>query len=377
MMIVAGGPFMRVFRPLVIVCSVLFASSALAKDVYLSIAGTVGVFRTDLRIVNPSTSKDITVQAYLLTAAGTPLDNSGVQPKTITVAKRQMAIYNDVVTTLFNTSGLAAIRLTSDDDFIASERIYATAAAGTLGQFVVPVDASSAKTKGIITQLAAANGYRTNLGMVNPNNATAHVTFTLYDKNNAIVATGTPVTFPPYGATSPLNITGGFFFNAGNADLTDAWVSYSSDLPVIGWGSVVDNGTTDQIFVPPFEDTGVTQSTPGPTTKEFNVTLNSFHIDIDPDPAGLKVGDKVIFHIHNEASSTTHGFQVNGPDGKTVITGRTYTKSQGMVDQSFTITAQGSFLYFCTIPTCGVGHDAMNGFFQVGNDQPDDGGGKY
>src|SRR6185503_6671716 len=98
---------------LVLVCSLIFASSALAKDVYLSIAGTVSVFRTDIRIVNPSTTKDITVQAYLLTASGSPIDNSGVQPKTITIAKRQMAVYNDVVTSLFQTSGLAAIRLTS------------------------------------------------------------------------------------------------------------------------------------------------------------------------------------------------------------------------------------------------------------------------
>jgi len=359
------------------VCSLIFASNLLAKDVYLSIAGTVGAFRTDLRIINPSTTKDIQVQAYLLTAGGTPIDNSGVQPKTITVSKRKMAIYNDVVGSLFNASGLAAIRLKSDDDFIATARIYATTAAGTLGQFVIPVDASAAKTKGVITQLAVSSAYRTNLGLVNPNNAVAHVTFTLYDKNNSIITTGNPITVPPYGATSPLGLTSGFFFNAGNADLSDAWVSYNSDLPLIGWGSVIDNGTTDQIFVPPFEDTGVTQSTP-PATKEFNVTLNSFNISVDPDPSTLKVNDKVIFHIHNEATSATHGFQLNGPDGRPVLTARTFSHSQGTVDLPFTVSSQGTFFYFCSIPTCGTGHDSMTGFFQVGNSPPDDnGGGKY
>ena len=366
------------FRSLFLVCALSFTSSAWAKDVYLAIAGTVGAFRTDLRIVNPSTSKDIQVQAYLLpagNAAGLP-DNSGVQPKTITVPKRQMAVYNDVVTTLFNASGLAAIRLTSTDDFIATERIYATAAAGTLGQFVIPVDASSAKNKGIITQLASGSAYRTNLGVVNPNSTPAHVTFILYDKNNAIVATGTPVTIPPFGATAPLGITSGFFFNAGSADLTDAWVSYSSDIPVIGWGSVVDNGTTDQIFVPPFEDTGVTQSTP-PTTKEFDVTLNSFSITVTPDPATLKKGDKVIFHVHNDASSVQHGFQLNGPSGNAVIPGRFYSSSQGRVDQSFTVAEDGTYFYFCTNSLCGFGHPDMGGFFLVGSNPNEDNGGRY
>jgi len=369
---------MRFRFALFLVSAVLFTSSAFSKDVYLAIGGSVGVFRTDLRIVNPSTTKDIQVQAYLLTAAGAPIDNSAVQPKTITVPKRQMAIYNDVVTSLFNTSGLAAIRLKSDDDFIATQRIYATTDAGTLGQFVPALDASSAKAKGIITQLQAFGSgkgtFRTNLGLVNPNNATAHVTFTLYDRDNKVVATGSPFTIPPYGATSPLNITGGAFFNAGSADLTDAWVSYSSDQPVLGWGSVVDNGTTDQIFVPPFEDTGVTQSTT--TTKEFDVALDSFSITISPDPNTLQANDKVIFHIHNDAEvGVTHGFQLNGPDGRPLINSRFYTSGDGIVDQSFTASGQGTYFYFCTQSSCGIGHANMSGLFTVGD--PGDGPGDH
>ena len=351
--------------------------AAKAKDVYLAIAGTVGAFRTDLRIVNPSQSKDITLQAYLLPASGTPADNSAVQPKTIIVPKRQMAIYNDVVTSLFNASGLASIRLKSDDDFIATERIYATTSAGTLGQFVIPVDASSSRTKGVITQLASSSANRTNLGLVNPNSSPAHVAFTLYDKNNAIITTGTCVTMPPFSATSPLSITSGFWFNAGNADLSDAWVSYNSDVPVIGWGSVVDNVSTDQIFVPPFEDTGVTAAancTPPPTIKEFDVKLESFQITITPDPSTLKANDKVIFHIHNDSSGTTHGFELNGPDGRAVVPSATYSKTQGVVDRSFTMNGSGNYAYFCTIPTCGSGHSNMGGFFTVGtsNDPPGD-----
>src|ERR1041385_3619841 len=129
-----------------------FATLGFSKDIFLSIGGSVGVFRTDMRIFNPA-SHDIQVQAYLLPTGG--VDNSGVQAKTITVPKRAQLVYDDVVTSLFQSSGLAAIRLSSSDDFVATQRIYAASNSGTLGQFVGGVDASTAKKNGVLIQLKA------------------------------------------------------------------------------------------------------------------------------------------------------------------------------------------------------------------------------
>src|SRR5688572_21383658 len=111
------------FCALTLLAAPLFAAG---KDLYLSIGGTTGSFHTDMRIFNPSTTKDIEVTAYLLAVGNT--DNSGAQTKVITVAKRQMVVYNDVLTALFNVGGLGGLRLKSDDDFIATQRIYSLAA---------------------------------------------------------------------------------------------------------------------------------------------------------------------------------------------------------------------------------------------------------
>src|SRR4051812_17477807 len=114
-----------------------FATSAFAKDVYLNIAGSVGVFRTDARIFNPSTTKDIQIEAYYLPIGNG--DNTAAQPTTITIPKRKMVVYDDVVSSLFHASGLGAVRLKSTDDFLATQRIYtqtsanACSSAGTLG----------------------------------------------------------------------------------------------------------------------------------------------------------------------------------------------------------------------------------------------------
>src|SRR5436305_15235643 len=91
-----------------------FATVGFPKDVFLSIGGSVGVFRTDMRIFNPSSTKDIQVQAFYLPVGNG--DNSGVQSVSFTVPKRQMLNYDDVVSSLFHAGNIGAIRLKSDDD---------------------------------------------------------------------------------------------------------------------------------------------------------------------------------------------------------------------------------------------------------------------
>src|SRR5438309_10837708 len=108
-------------RLFILATLMLFATAASAKELWLSIAGTTasGTFRTDARIFNPSTTKDIQIQAYYLPVGN--VDNSAVQPLApITVLRRHMVVYNDVVASLFHSSGLGAIRLKSDDDFVAT-----------------------------------------------------------------------------------------------------------------------------------------------------------------------------------------------------------------------------------------------------------------
>ena len=360
------------FRLISISALFFFATVVFAKDVYLSIGGSVGVFHTDTRIFNPSTTKDIQVQAYLLPAGNQ--DNSSVQPITITVPKRQMLDYNDVLQSLFNSSTpLAAIRLKSDDDFIATQRIYAQQSAsscitnpGTLGQFVPGLDTSAAKKQGVLIQLKSSDKFRTNIGLVSPNAAVANVTWRLYDKSNAVVgsvsSTANMSMIQPFGVISPTNVN--TLFSAPGADLSDAWVSFVSDQPLLAYASVIDNATTDPTFIPMSEDTGVP-----PTAKTFNVTVQNFSITISPAPNTLKVGDQVIFHI--TVSGSNHGFELDDPSRSAVIPGEIFSPGT-IVDKTFTVPSQGTYTYFCTNTGCGA-HPGMTGSFDVGNPTNDPG----
>src|SRR5438477_12513678 len=95
-------------RRFVILASLtILATAAFGKDAFLTIGGSVGAFRTDARIFNPSTTKDITIQAYYLPVGNT--DNSTVQPIIITVPKPERWLFDDVVSSLFRSVRLGGL----------------------------------------------------------------------------------------------------------------------------------------------------------------------------------------------------------------------------------------------------------------------------
>lgn len=229
----------------------LIPSLGLAKDLYLQIAGSVGVFKTDTRIFNPSSSKDISITATYFQRAPSTVKIE----KTITVPKRQMVMFDDVVSSLFQGTDIGAIKLSSADEFIATSRVYAATENGTLGQFVVGQDPSAAKTRGVLIQLKAdgnpgeANTYRANVGFVNANATAATVTIRQYGRDNALSGQPLTVTVPAQGVIFPVRGV------LGHLDyFHDAWVSWESNVPVLGFASVIENGTTDPTFIPGFED---------------------------------------------------------------------------------------------------------------------------
>jgi hypothetical protein len=339
-----------------------FATLGFPKDVFLSIGGSVGVFRTDMRIFNP-TSHDIQVQAYLLPVGGG--DNSGVQPKTITVAKRSQVVYDDVVASLFQSSGLAGIRLSSADDFVATQRIYAAASNGTLGQFVGGVDSSSAKKNGLLIQLKSSGSFRTNIGMINPNGVAANTTWRLYDKNNALVGTAKNVTLPPYAVISPQEMRGYLVGPSDTSDLSDAWIGYTSDQPIIAYGSVVDNGTTDPTYIPASEDSNPpsTTTTPPSTNKVLTVVEHNSRIDVSGADL-LNVGDTVTVRV--QVFDGPHGFELVDPNGTDVIPVHGATNPGTTYEETFVVKKQGTYAFFCTNSACGA-HVGMFGTFAIGD----------
>lgn len=352
-------------RIAVMLFTMVVATSAFAKDVYLSIGGSAGKFRTDARIFNPSYTKNIVLTARYLPIGN--IDNTNVTPKTITVDKRSMAVYDDVVQSLFGGGApLGAVRLTSDDDFIATQRIFADESAGpqngTLGQFVPGLEVSQAESKGVLIQLkqngaAGQKGtFRTNLGGANPNATATSVTFKLYDRNNALAAT-VQMTLQPFGVFGPSNIAG--FFGSPANDLTNAWISYEASQPIFVYGSVLDNGSEDPTFVPASEDTGV--APPQPTV---TVVGEDFRFIVTPSET-LKAGMQVKFILSKVAGSGAHGIRITDSNFSTIVE---VDLTSTAVERTVTLPTSGTYFYVCTNSLCDNGtnkHFDMTGEFTV------------
>lgn len=351
---------MRV-RPVLVVLTLLFATSVFAKDVYLSVSGKANGFFSDARIFNPSFDKDITVTArYLPSGNG---DNSGAAPVQLTIPKRGMKVYDDAVQSIFGGGPpLGAIRLTSDDDFVATQRIYADKRTsyqlGTLGQFVPGLELSNALRKGVLIQLksgqATLGNFRTNWGGMNPNGVVANIAFKLYDRNNALAGTNN-LTLQPFGVFAPTNIAA--FFGNPNRDLTDAWISFESDQPVFLYASIVDNGSEDPTFITASLDTGTAPVVP----EESIITIVASDFQFAVESSGpIRAGEPVKIVVSK--SGGAHTFILFSPNGGELKNVNLSTNAQTF---EITFPTAGSYPFACGNSSCGAGHFSMTGELDV------------
>ena len=259
-----------------VLCIFLAAPFAAAKEQIVPISAVANganntLFRTDARIFNPSGTRDIVVEAQFLPING---DGANAPVRVITVPKRQMLVFDNAVSSLFSASGLGAMRFRSDDDFYVTSRTYTDSpnpvAPGTFGQFIPALEENQARARGVLLHLSGSSnltlGFRSNAGIMNPNLAAASVTFRLFSTSGTLIKESSPVTVPPRSV-----IQNGLaaLLGLNPLDFDNGYVTYESTLPVIGYASVVDNRSSDQIFVASVEDSG-TPITPSTTLISIN-----------------------------------------------------------------------------------------------------------
>jgi hypothetical protein len=237
-----------------VLCLLAVPTIAAADAYYLPIAGSVGTFRTDVRIFNPS-STDSSVTLIFFPVGNQNNGAAIANAVQVTIPKNGGVAYDDMVSTIFHASGIGAIDIEADTPLLVTSRIYAQTASGTLGQGYQAQRVGNLLLDGILIQLRSDAAFRTNIGAVNLQNTQAHVTWTLYDRNNNKVSTKSMV-IEAYGVIGPTSITSGFFFDSGTADLTDARVTFQSDTGLGVYASVIDNATTDPTYFPAMSPSG-------------------------------------------------------------------------------------------------------------------------
>ncbi|HUO85601.1 MAG TPA: hypothetical protein VM534_10855 [Thermoanaerobaculia bacterium] len=370
---------------LAVIIAVFFlplASPARGGEVWIPIAGSVvgsggEFFRTNLRVLNPSGTDSI-----IVTPTFFPINqnNSGVAPASpFTVNPREMKAFDDAVGALFSTTGLGAIRLVSENDFHATAQIYTDSlctappdsVGGTFGQFSPGTLVGDALLKGAILHLRSDAQARANIGFANPHASSTTVTLYLYGSANTVLGSR-EITLLPFGVLGPTNVR--VLFNNSSLSEQFAWVSFVADQTVIGYGSVADEGSADQYFVPAVVDTG---EAPVSQTRTFEVTAQQWSFSIQEDGAtvqsmNVQKGATVVIKVRS--IDVTHGFSLEryAPGSLTMVGGAGF-QTVG----PFVADEEGEFSYFCTNPGCGEGHFTMVDTFTVGSGGGGPGGPGY
>lgn len=251
---------------------------ATANERFLSIAGKVSNaaganFVSDVRIFNPSYDRTVGYIIEYFPAGGT--SPTAALSTLAIVSPRGTVVRDDIVGASFATSGTGAIRISSDRPLVVTSRIYddqRAAGRGTVGQFVPGLSRAEARRSGVLPQLSYVNpttppsGYRTNIGMFNPNDTDVSVRMVLRDSGGNRMAITEPFVIGPMHQRQQAIFPA--LFNDPNPNLSKAnmTLSFDASAPIFVYASVLDNITQDGIFITAQEDVGLNVSPSGFST---------------------------------------------------------------------------------------------------------------
>jgi hypothetical protein len=334
----------------------------------LPVGAAASPFFSDVRVFNTSYTSSASVTAvYRCFLGACPPSAPQVS---FALAPRESRAFDDMVFAAFNApSSGGAVEFTSAGTAVrVTSRLYSTAPIPTVGMFIPGLRGSEAHTTSVLTQVA--NGaFRTNVGLYNGNDVGAVVTIKLFN-GGALLGVQTVILGPRSG--TQINR---IFDAVGQAGVstTNANVVVESDgAPLFAYAAVIDNATTDPIFVRGAEDQRgpagpvatatppAPAATPTPTPTQpasaitVTLTAQSFRWSFNGGGATFTMQAGRTYEVRMRSLDVTHGFPGIPALG---MEQRALASGAGEIIQIVRPTAAqvGTHVFPCDIE-CGVGH---------------------
>jgi len=231
----------------------LVAASAAAETRTLPAAASFqgfSPFFSDVRVFNTSYDSSLPVTATYRCFLGTC---PGTAPQlTFTLAPRQALAFDDMVAQTFvapnSAGGIEFVHGGSSSQFVATSRLYSTVPQPTVGMFVPGLSPSAALATSVLTSLrnrGDGDGFRTNVGVFNPGDDPVEVVFHLF-ADGVLVGSTAPLTV---AAHSGAQVNAVYATSGGDTATSDGFAVVVASGPVFSYAAVIDNHTTDPIFV--------------------------------------------------------------------------------------------------------------------------------
>lgn len=350
---------------------VAVAALAPAETVYLTAASSVvGLvpFFSDVRVFNTSYSDSLAVTADYRCFIGACVPSV----QTFTLAPRESKAFDDVCVSLFgqaNTAG--AVEFThagAAGQLVVTSRLYSTSPEPTVGMFVPGVALAAAFPTTVLTSVrngatGPGSGFRTNIGLYNPSpTASATPSIRVYDGGALLGVTQLSAPLAPRTGAQ-INDVFAAVGAASTASANAAVVVDGGGVALHSYASVIDNATSDPIFVVGAEDQTPTD---GPQTVMVSVRAWNFSPGgpVSP-PLMLKVGVTYTLIFHNVDTPGTpnprHGFSgvsdLGLPSTDDISPGHDF-QITGFTPQDY---QRGTYPFVCTQNDCGGDPEQHNG----------------
>ncbi|HSD71853.1 MAG TPA: hypothetical protein VLE54_03635 [Thermoanaerobaculia bacterium] len=270
----------------------------------LPVGSAASPFFSDVRVFNTSYASPVAVTAVYRCFLGTcPASAPQVS---FTLSPRESRAFDDMVLATFNapSSGGAVEFTSSGSDVRVTSRLFSTAPMPTVGMFIPGVPNSEAHEVSVLTSLA--NGaFRTNIGVYNGEDSSVGVTIRLF---NGTTQLGTQaVTLGPHSGTQINRIFD--VVGQGGVTTTNAYAvveTNSAGAEVFSYAAVIDNTTTDPIFVTGAEDVRA-PSGPAVAAQTINIDVSSYNYSPGTSTP-LQVAGGAETTLVFQSSNGTHGF---------------------------------------------------------------------
>jgi len=348
--------------------AVWMAGETVTLPAAASIVGQAPFF-SDVRVFNTSYTASLNVTATYHCFIPSPC-TAGTSPLTMTLAPRESRGFDDIVQTSFaapNTAGGIEFDSSgSSGQLVVTSRLYSTEPEPTVGMFIPGVDDSAAGQNTVLTSVrnaGAGDGFRTNVGIYNREDTTANVTFKIFDGGTTPVGNPVTASVPGHSGVQINRI-----FDAAGAvghASDNAVIVVNSSVQVISYAAVIDNHTTDPIFVLGAEDQPPS-STPTTTTATVMVGQGGGYTFVDAvsgtNTTTINVGGTVTW---TWSGTMAHGIQSGtcmgggGGGGGGYITeqyggctpSNDFTSGSHPPPYSFsqTFTTAGTYPYYCIV----------------------------
>jgi hypothetical protein len=264
-----GFPRLRLAAALVASLVCLSGPAAARADFLVTLPAAASLhgvppadFHSDVWVFNGSAESETTVTATYRCATGT----CGDAVRTFTVPPRQVRSFPDIVATLFRApETFGAIEFESRTLIVVTSRLYSPARSEpTLGMFVGGLKENDAHASAVLTSLShsadPASGYRTNVGVYNPNDVAQPLLFSFFAASGEFLGQF----FETVAARRPVQINDVEIFRRLGLlrDVRDFSCVVTGDgaHPIYAYASVIDNRSGDPIFVPGEDAAGLAVS---------------------------------------------------------------------------------------------------------------------